>query len=134
MSFLAPIFLYATGLVAIPLIIHLIRRRKLKIIQWAAMEFLRQSQRKQKRRLRIEELILLALRTLIVLLFALALARPVLRTLGIALLSQNTRVYAVIVLDNSFSMDHRGNDGKSSLERAQAGIQELLTNGLTTGA
>ncbi|HLK60852.1 MAG TPA: BatA domain-containing protein, partial [Chthonomonadaceae bacterium] len=133
MAFLNPAFLAATALVAIPLIIHLIRRRKLKVIQWAAMEFLRQSQRKQKRRLRIEELILLFLRMLIVLLFVLALARPVLRSLGIPLLSQNTRVYAVIVLDNSFSMDHRGSDGKSSMERAQAGIQELLAHVLKEG-
>ena len=96
MPFLNPAFLAALGLVAIPLLIHLIRRRKLKVIHWAAMEFLLQSQRKQKRRLQIEEIILLLLRMLIVALAALAFARPVLRSLGIPLLSQNSRVYAVI--------------------------------------
>src|SRR5215469_9091995 len=100
MNFLNPSLLYGLVLVGIPLIIHLIRRRRLKVVRWAAMEFLRQSQRKQRRRLRIEELILLALRMLIVALAALAFARPVLRALGLPLLSQNARVYAVIVLDN----------------------------------
>ena len=127
MAFLNPAFLSFLALVGVPLLIHLIRRRKLKVVKWAAMEFLRQSQKKQKRRLRIEELILLALRTLIVALAVLAFCRPVLRT-GIPLLSQNARVYAVVVLDNSYSMGHQGSDGKSSFERAQDSIQDLLTH------
>src|SRR5579862_2276260 len=122
MSFLNPVFLGALALVGIPLLIHLIRRRKLKVVHWAAMEFLLQSQRKQKRRLRIEELILLALRMLIVALAALAFARPVLRALGVPLLGQNARVYAVIVLDNSFSMDQRGPDNRTSWQRAQSEV------------
>ncbi|HZP84161.1 MAG TPA: BatA domain-containing protein, partial [Chthonomonadaceae bacterium] len=133
MSFLNPGFLGALALVGIPLLIHLLRRRKLKVIRWAAMEFLLQSQRKQRRRLRIEELILLALRMLIVALAALAFARPVLRALGVPLLSQNARVYAVIVMDNSLSMDYRGADGKRSFERAQAAADDILTHVLRPG-
>lgn len=133
MTFLTPAFLGALALVGIPLLIHLIRRRKLKIVPWAAMEFLRQSQKKQRRRLRIEELILLALRMLIVALAALAFARPVLRQIGVPLLSQNTHVYAVIVLDNSFSMDASGADNKRSFERAQAAALEIVNKVLRDG-
>lgn len=133
MPFLNPAFLAALGLVAIPLLIHLIRRRKLRVVPWAAMEFLLQSQRKQKRRLQIEEIILLLLRMLIVALAALAFARPVLRSLGIPLLSQNSRVYAIVVLDNSYSMNFRGPDGRSSFERAQAAADALLTTVLKQG-
>jgi len=133
MTFLTPAFLGALALISIPLLIHLIRRRKLKVVPWAAMEFLRQSQKKQRRRLRIEELILLLLRMLIVAMAALAFARPVLRALGVPLLSQNTHVYAVIVLDNSFSMDAKGVDGKSSFERAQAAAVEVVTRVLRDG-
>ncbi len=134
MSFLNPAFLGLLGLVGIPLLIHLIRRRKQKIVRWAAMEFLRQSQKKQRRRLRIEELILLSLRMLIVAIAVLAFARPVLRALGIPLLSQNARIYAVIVLDNSYSMDFRDpNDGKRSFERAQAAADDILTHILKSG-
>ena len=133
MPFLNPAFLAALGLVAVPLLIHLIRRRKLKVVRWAAMEFLLQSQKKQKRRLQIEEILLLLLRMLIVALAALAFARPVLRSLGIPLLSQNSRVYAVIVLDNSYSMNFRGPDGKTSFARAQAAADTLLTKVLKQG-
>ena len=131
--FLNPIFLSALAFAGIPLLIHLIRRRKLKVVQWAAMEFLRQSQKKQRRRMRIEELILLALRTLIVALACLAFARPVTHTLGAALLSQNQRVYAVLVVDNSYSMAQRGGDGKTSQERAQAYASQVLTRILKPG-
>ena len=133
MSFLNPVFLSALALVGIPLLIHLIRRRKQKVVKWAAMEFLRQSQKKQRRRMRIEEFILLTLRILIVALAAMAFARPVVRAIGSALLSQNTRVYAVIVLDNSYSMGQRGSDGKSSMERAQAYSGQILTKILKPG-
>jgi hypothetical protein len=133
MPFLNPAFLAALGLIAVPLLIHLIRRRKLKVVRWAAMEFLLQSQKKQKRRLRVEEILLLLLRMLIVALAALAFARPVLRSLGIPLLSQNARVYAVIVLDNSYSMNFRGADGRSSFERAQTAADALLTKVLKQG-
>ncbi len=132
MAFLNPVFLGFLSLVGVPLLIHLIRRRKLRVVQWAAMEFLLQSQRKQRKRLRIEELILLALRMLIVALAVLAFARPVLRA-GIPLFSQNARVYAIIVLDNSFSMDQRGPDGKTSFERAKESANSLLTKVLKDG-
>ena len=133
MAFLNPVFLSALALVGIPLLIHLIRRRKQKIVQWAAMEFLRQSQKKQRRRMRIEEFILLALRMLIVILACLAFARPVLRSIGAALLSQNTRIYAVIVLDNSYSMGFKARDGKTSLARAQTYTKQILSKILKPG-
>ena len=131
--FLSPIFLYGLALVGIPVLIHLIRKRKIKVIQWAAMEFLLLSQRKQKKRLRIEELLLLLLRMAIVALAALAFARPVARSLGIPLLSQTARVYAVIVLDNSFSMGQKGEDGKTSFGRAQSAADDIVANILKPG-
>lgn len=133
MTFLTPAFLTALALVGIPILIHLIRRRKLKIVPWAAMEFLLQSQKKQRRRLRIEEIILLLLRMLIVGLAVFAFARPVLRALGIDLLSQNTRVYAIILLDNSYSMGAKGSDGKTSLERGKEAATQLIQKILRDG-
>ena len=133
MTFLTPAFLGALALVGIPILIHLIRRRKLKIVKWAAMDFLLQSQKKQRRRLRIEELILLLLRMLIIAAGVLAFARPVLRAMGVPILSQNTHVYAVIVLDNSFSMAARGTDARTSFERAKAAANEVVTRVLRDG-
>ena len=67
MPFLHPAIFW-TGLVAVsvPIIIHILNRRRFRIRQWAAMKFLLESIRKNRRRVRIEELILLALRCLVI--------------------------------------------------------------------
>ncbi|RIK80697.1 MAG: hypothetical protein DCC68_10520 [Planctomycetota bacterium] len=62
----------ATG----PVIIHLLNRRRFRVVHWAAMDFLREAIRRNRRILELRDLLLLALRTLAVLLFGLALARP----------------------------------------------------------
>ena len=63
------------ALISAPIIIHLINRMRFKRVRWAAMEFLLKSQKKNRRRLIIEQLILLALRCLLVLLAVLLVAR-----------------------------------------------------------
>src|SRR5271166_2820487 len=62
-----PWFMVAGGaLVSLPILIHLINRMRFKRIPWAAMEFLLKSQKRNRRRLIIEQLLLLALRCLLV--------------------------------------------------------------------
>ena len=58
-----------------PIIIHLINRMRFKRIRWAAMEFLLKAQKRKRRRLIIEQLILLALRCLLVALVGLLVMR-----------------------------------------------------------
>src|SRR5436305_5238648 len=62
-------------LISSPIIIHLINRMRYKRVRWAAMEFLLKSQKRSRRKLIIEQMILLALRILMVLLVGLLLAR-----------------------------------------------------------
>src|SRR5262245_8262131 len=65
--FLHPGFLIiAAALVSVPIIIHLINRMRFKRIRWAAMEFLLKTQKRTRRRLIIEQLILLALRCIMI--------------------------------------------------------------------
>src|SRR5215210_6923019 len=61
---------------AIPIIIHILNRRRFKTVTWAAMEFLLRAMRKNRRRLRFEQWVLLATRCLVVFLLGMALARP----------------------------------------------------------
>ena len=76
MEFANPLFMAAGGvLVSAPILIHLINRMRFKRIRWAAMEFLLKSQKRNRRKLIIEQLILLALRCLLVLLAGFLLAR-----------------------------------------------------------
>lgn len=103
MSFLNPILLGGLAAIAVPIIIHLLNRRKFQKVVWAAMRFLKDSVEQNQRRMRIEDMILLALRCLLVALLALALARPAFLSKATDIFGQS-KVTGVIVLDNSYSM------------------------------
>ena len=71
-------FRCSTGSAAasVPIVIHLLNRRKFREVPWAAMRFLLAAIRKNRRRIRIEQWLLLAIRTLIILLVVTAMAKP----------------------------------------------------------
>jgi hypothetical protein len=64
----------AAGAASIPIIIHLLNRRRFRIVIWAAMKFLLAAQKQNTRRMRLEQLLLLAVRVLLVLLIVGAMA------------------------------------------------------------
>lgn len=76
MIFLNSAVLLGLAAVAIPILIHLINRRKAPVLEWGAMRFLRASLSARQRRTLIEELILMVLRCLLVALIVMAVARP----------------------------------------------------------
>ena len=82
LSFLTPMLLGGAALVAVPLVLHLIMRRKPVKREFPALRFLRQRAVANRRRLRLSHLFLLLLRMAAVALLAVALARPVLRGAG----------------------------------------------------
>ena len=75
LTFLNSPLLWGLALAAIPIIIHLLFRRRFRRIDWAPMHYLKLSIQRNRRRVRLEQLLLLLLRTLIVLLLFF-LARP----------------------------------------------------------
>lgn len=79
MGFWNGILLFGLAAVAIPVIIHLLNRRRAQVIDWGAMRFLLGSVAARNRRIMIEEIILMILRCLLVGLVALAVARPFFR-------------------------------------------------------
>ncbi len=103
MSFLNPIMLFGLAAVSVPIIIHLLNRRKFHRVVWAAMRFLKTSVEQNQRRMRVEDMILLALRCLLLALLALALARPAILSKATDVFGQS-KVTGVIILDNSYSM------------------------------
>lgn len=118
-SFLhAPIAWAALFLVSIPIIIHLINRRRFLRIDWAAMEFLLDALKKNRRRLRIEQLVLLLLRIVMVALAGFLLARPIVSDRGLAWIASAFRSEdKIFILDDSFSMSRR-DAGRTAFERA----------------
>ncbi len=102
-GFLHPGLLWGLLLAGIPIIIHLLSKRRYRRVRWAAQEWLLAALKKSARRMRLEQLLLLALRTLILLLVALAVARPMAEQGQLALFS-TIRTHRVILLDGSLSM------------------------------
>ncbi len=107
MEFLNPALLWGLAGVSVPILIHLLNRFRYREVRWAAMDLLRKALVVRSRRVRIEDLILLALRCLAVLLVALALARPTVTPRGARWLASGSGTGAVIAIDASFSMGQR---------------------------
>ena len=76
MLFLNPWLLAGLAGVALPIIIHLVRRQAAKSIDWGAMRFLFDTIAVRRRKMEWEDLLLMAARCLLLALLALALARP----------------------------------------------------------
>jgi hypothetical protein len=119
----------AGGAVSIPIIIHLLNRKRFRVVTWAAMRFLLAAQRKNSRRMRLEQLILLAVRCCMVLLLVLAMASvtPWAEAVwhwvnpegGVAPAGSGQRTHKVLVLDGSFSLGLKQGEA-NGFERARA--------------
>jgi hypothetical protein len=105
------------GAAAAPVLIHLWSRRKYREMSWAAMEYLLAALRRQARRLLLEQWLLLAVRTLLIVLLVLAVAEPFLEPSGAAL-AAGGRTHRVLVIDGSYSMAYCPTD-KSRFARAK---------------
>jgi hypothetical protein len=99
------IFLGGSALIAAPIIIHFLSKRKFRVVDWAAIDFLLEADRRNRRRIRMENLLLLLLRCLAVILIALLVARPRLHAAGfVAGALKTAGIDRIVVLDDSLSM------------------------------
>jgi len=124
LTFVHPMMLWGLLAGAIPIIIHLLNRRRYRPQPWAAMRFLREAIRINARRIQIEDLILMALRILVFLLVAFAFTLPILGSRAL-FLGRQPHVCAVILLDDSYSMNYVEGD-TSRFERARTAARELI--------
>ncbi len=117
LAFLSPWILLGTLLTAVPIVIHLVMRKKPKLLMFPALELLQQKRKTNLRKLRLRHIFLLLMRILLVALAALALARPLATNLPGAL-SLGNPLGVVLIFDTSASMDYKI-EGKSRLEQAK---------------
>lgn len=129
--FFQPFMLLGALLVGVPLLIYLFNRQLYKRRRWAAMEFLERAIQKNRRRLRIENLLLLLLRCAILLLLALAMARPYMKSGALGPLSQGPRNW-IFALDTSYSMN-TSEGGRSLFEEARESISRMVQEVLEPG-
>lgn len=131
--FVNPALLWAGLAVAAPIIIFLLTRFRYRTVEWAALTFLQRALKKQQRRLRLENLLLLLIRCLIVLLFALALARPRLQA-GVETDPNDVRKNVLIALDGSYSTGYQlgSDEEETAFERERRAAKEIV-GGLEAG-
>lgn len=125
----------AGGAAAIPIIIHLLNRKRYVVVNWAAMRFLLAAQKKNVRRLKLEQWLLLAVRTMLVVMLIVAMAavmpwmEPLWQRLfpGGALASPSQgRTHRIIVIDASFTMATRRTDDRSRFDVAKEQAKAIL--------
>lgn len=131
--FLNPWMLLGTLAIASPILIHLLNKRRFKIVQWAAMDFLFEADKKNRRRVQLENFILLLLRCLAMLLLALMLARPFLPSNITAIMAQAQKVERVILIDDSLSQRVL-NGTQPAIDVAKESVKKLLSQLATTTA
>jgi hypothetical protein len=98
-SFLAPFALALAGAAAVPLLLHLLRRKTGEKVDFPAVRYLLRAEKEHKAELRLRNLLLMLLRVFAVLALATAAARPVGRLAG----GGHAPTALAIVLDNSLS-------------------------------
>ncbi len=126
-AFVSPGLFYAGACaVSIPILIHLFARRRFRRIRWAAIDFLVEAERRNRRRIRLEEWVLLALRCLAVLCIGMVVARPFLTPTGLAAGWGGSRqTERVFVIDDSFSMGYQSEEG-TWFDRAKLAVHRVL--------
>lgn len=126
MTFLNPIALFGLLAASIPFILHLLNLKKLKIIDFSSIRFLKELQSKQIRKIEIRQWLLLILRTAIILLIALAFSRPAIESTS-QLWNSNTHASSIIIIDNSQSMLRYNEKGKF-IEQAKVFTNNILNS------
>jgi hypothetical protein len=118
LTFLNPAFLWGGLAASIPVIIHLINRRRARVLQFPTVKFVLRSERRVARKYRVKQWLLLALRTLLLFLLTTALAEPVLQPNAGDLVPINEARAVVLILDNTMSMAYQ-TAGMTSWELAK---------------
>ena len=115
MNFLTPLYLFGAALIALPIVLHLLRRDVAPPVPFTAVSLLRKSPVDRSRRHRLRDLILLAARICALLLLAASFARPY-----HAAAPATTRT-TIVAIDRSFSMG-----GPSRFERARTLARQAI--------
>src|ERR1043166_8357535 len=109
MSFLNPYLLFGSLALAIPVLIHLVRREKSEIIPFSSLMFLLKVPKRSIRQQKMKNLLLMALRLLILALLVGAFARPYMTQPAKPVANANSNRGTVLMLDNSYSMRYGNN-------------------------
>lgn len=112
MTFLSPLLLWFLAAASVPVIIHLLNKRRHKTLQWAAMQFLLKATRESRGKKKLRHILILTCRALGIAALAFAAARPIVS--GLLGWGAGTIDTVVLILDRSASMELRSGDGQDA--------------------
>jgi hypothetical protein len=124
MTFIHGYLLAGLVLAGVPVLVHLIMRQKPRVLPFPAFRFLRQRALTNRRKMRLQHLLLMLLRMALIAGLCLALARPRVFSNRVSLGGERP-VAAVLVFDTSPSMEYDF-AGRSRLDDARRRARELL--------
>lgn len=130
MNFLNPAVLFGLIAASIPLILHLLHLRKLRTVEFSSLKFLKELQKTKIRRLKLKQILLLILRTLLIIFLILAFSRPTIKS-SLPLVGTYSKTSTVILFDNSFSMDVSDEFGNRFIQAKNAA--NTLINSMKDG-
>jgi hypothetical protein len=124
LSFLNAGILIAGLAAIIPLLIHLFAKQKPKKIYFSSLLFIKKSLKERNKSIKIKNILLIIIRTLIILLSILAIARPALKIPILKNKQAHHDTAVAIILDNSLSMDYL-TDTETEFQKAKSTIQKI---------
>ena len=127
LQFLNPALLWGLLAASLPLVVHLLFRRRARPLAFPAIDFILRARRQTERRLRLKRILLFAARTLVLAAIALAIARPKLESPAAAAEAPRGPSAVAIVLDASGSMSYRLG-GRTLFERAKEDAAAALAS------
>lgn len=116
MTFLNPLVLVGLIAASIPIIIHLLNLRRLKVVQFSSIQFLKEMQKNKMRKVKIKQILLLIIRTLAIIFLVLSFSRPTIRNVKLAGFGSEVKNTIVILIDDSPSMSVADKKGEYFLQ------------------
>lgn len=125
MTFLNPLVLFGLLAASIPIIIHLLNLRKLKVVEFSSLQFLKEMQKNKMRKIKIKQILLLILRTLAIIFLVLAFSRPTIREINLAGFGSEVKNTIIILIDDTPSMSVADKKGEYFLQAKKIALRIL---------
>jgi len=104
LGFLNSLFLFGLAAMALPIIIHILNRRRLRKVPFSSLEFIVELSQRRMSKVNLRRWIVLLLRTLAIVLLVLAFSRPTMRSNGAWFVPSKVPKHVVVCIDASTSM------------------------------
>lgn len=126
MTFLNPFVLFGLIAASFPVLFHLFAQRKARRVEFSTLQFLKQLEKNSMRKIKLRQILLLILRTLLIIFLVGAFARPALQGyLGGFPGTSSANSTMVFLIDNSASMGERTSGGSYFKQSTDAAIKLL---------